>query len=181
MSKSNSEGLDLDGLERLAAAYGGDLDRWPAQHRRAAASLVEGSPEARRRLAEAMALDRLLDRASAPDPLRHAALTDRIVAAATTVGRPTAIVVPLPVRREAARGPAAISPRPTRGRFGSVSQAAAVLAASLMLGVTLGALDVVPASFIAVIADGTQQVEADPAFATLSVDGLSAATDEDQQ
>lgn len=68
-------------FESLAQAYGGDIARWPAAERDAAAlRMAADQAWAERILAEAGAVDAWL--AAAPAPLPSATLADRIVAAA---------------------------------------------------------------------------------------------------
>jgi hypothetical protein len=84
---------------RLLDAYGADRLRWPATDRLRFARFVAPDDEARRQLAEAEALDRLLDRAEAQGASAfiggddERALVDRIVAAATAEGR-SAVAAP---------------------------------------------------------------------------------------
>lgn len=58
--------MTLDDLAFLLDAYGAEPARWPADQRAAALALVLASPEARRLLEGAKAVDRLLDREPAP-------------------------------------------------------------------------------------------------------------------
>jgi len=162
--------LTLDGLERLLDAYGGDLSRWPERLVVDAQALIGSSNDARRLHREAQALDRLLTKASAPDPERLDKLAERIMAAAGREGlaaRPDAggkreaaagaRIIPMPVNGranggrkvlepQAGAGPAPSAIRPSRGRwFGDVNwQAAAALAASLAFGVAIGVSDIAP-------------------------------------
>lgn len=82
-------------FERLLAVYGSDRTRWPVDARKAAASLVARDAGAARLLAEAEALDRVLDRAPLPTLVREAALTERIVAAAQRSPRVVAVGGPV--------------------------------------------------------------------------------------
>jgi hypothetical protein len=69
-----------DRFERLAAAYGADIERWPQDLRAPAYRLARLDPTAAHQLRMARALDRTLDRASAvtvPPVLR-----DRVLRAA---------------------------------------------------------------------------------------------------
>ena len=139
-------------IERLLEAYGADSARWPEAARVRVAPLLAESVLAERvgvraRIAEARALDRLLDSASrpAPAPAREAALADRILAAAlsereqaapesgtqSVAEAPAAGGTVLPWRPKA-RGPA---PAPARTRW----RAAGLMAASLAAGLVIGA------------------------------------------
>jgi hypothetical protein len=78
---ATTRGMSRARFEELAEAYGGDVSRWPAEAREAAAALMAAEPgftgEA---LARAGALDAALD-GWRPAPV-SAALTDRVLAAA---------------------------------------------------------------------------------------------------
>ena len=76
--------MQLERFRELVDAYGGDPSRWPAAERGPAAGLLAGSPEARALLAEAGALDRLLDRTEplSPPILDAERLIDRVTASA---------------------------------------------------------------------------------------------------
>lgn len=56
--------LTLKRFGELADAYGGDLQRWPAEVRLAAQTLMDASPQARAMFAAARALDQALQAAS---------------------------------------------------------------------------------------------------------------------
>lgn len=59
--------MNAERFSALAEAYGGDLDRWPADEQRAARAHLAASPvEAERVLAEAVLFDHVLDMASDP-------------------------------------------------------------------------------------------------------------------
>ena len=66
MTNTSNNGMTLADFERLLDVYGGDRTRWPAEARAAAAQLVARDAKARRMLAEAEALDRVLERAPLP-------------------------------------------------------------------------------------------------------------------
>jgi hypothetical protein len=73
--------MDMTRFETLAAAYGGDLRRWPVEARAAAEALLESQPQAARAvLAEADALDALLHQS--PTPAVSHTLREAILAAA---------------------------------------------------------------------------------------------------
>lgn len=170
MSRNGMNGRDqkltLDRLESLLDAYGGDLSRWPEKLAPEAHALIGSSGAAQRLQAEAQALDRLLAKASAPDPERLEKLAQRIIATAEREGvaRPAAhasgreegarvIPMPLGVRSGSGRkslepqvAPAPAASRPSRGRwFGGDSwPAAAALAASLAFGFAIGLSDIAP-------------------------------------
>jgi hypothetical protein len=128
--------MTLTDFERLLDVYGGDRTHWPADARAAAAQLVARDARARRLLAEAEALDRLLERAPLPGLATEAALADRIVAAAQRSPRIVkfagAIVPQLGAPKASRGGP--WKPRPV----GTELRAAGLLAASLAVGVLIG-------------------------------------------
>ena len=141
--------MTVERFESLLDAYGGDFRRWPESRVTAARKLLAVSPEARLRLAEAQALDRLLDRETTVDPRRLAVLTDRIVSSATEEARgaPRAAmgrIIQLPTAAGRSGYPPSASPaRQGSSPVGSNSpwRAVAALAASLFLGVAIGLTD----------------------------------------
>lgn len=132
MTRLNMDRQDLELLERVLDVYGADRDRWPAAERLRLARVLTESEEARRMLRDAAALDRLLDLAPAFDAARQAQLAERIVARAAAMPR----LAHAGPATEVARGP--LARLPSLSRFGRVAPAAALLAASLMLGVFAG-------------------------------------------
>lgn len=74
-------------LKALVEVHGGDRERWPASDRLDMARLIAEDAGARAIVAEAQALDRVLDRAPGLDAGRLEDLTHKIVAAARTEGR----------------------------------------------------------------------------------------------
>lgn len=127
---------ELEALGHRLEVSGADRTRWPAHERLRFAQLIAQSEEARRLVAEAVALDDVLDRAPGFGTDRIAGLVDRIVAsaehehAADTKSGDTK-VVPFERRQSGAAGRA-----PVRNR--GAWQAAALLAASLVVGVFVG-------------------------------------------
>ena len=132
---------DRQALERLLDVCGADRTRWPARERLRFASFIGEDEGAKRLLAEADALDSLLDLAPRASEARERALQERIVAAALRSSETRLAVVPT-----RAVVPAASSLRsrlPAFRGFGSGRAkaewpAAALLAASLVMGVILG-------------------------------------------
>src|SRR5262245_26788916 len=128
--------MTLTEFERLLDIYGGDRTRWPTEARAAAAHLVARDAGAQGLLAEAEALDRVLERAPLLALAKEAVLADRIVAAAqrspriVKIGSGPAAQPAAP----AAAGSGRQRPRYTRARVG----AAGLLVASLMFGVVIG-------------------------------------------
>lgn len=147
MSMSNKS-MTMAEFARLLDVYGAERTRWPVESRAAAAHLAADA-EARRMLAEAEALDRLLERAPVPGLAVEAALAERIVAAAQRSPR----VVRLPSGQGAERAGAsahapvevaslsAVAAHRARRRpwlFSPQVGAVGLLAASLMMGVVIG-------------------------------------------
>ncbi len=94
--------MQLERFRVLVEAYGGDPRRWPAAERARAAELLAGSPEARALLAEAGALDRLLDRSQ---PLAPPILdAERLIARVTAMAQERPPVHPVGTMQPAARG-----------------------------------------------------------------------------
>ena len=86
---------DLERFDDVLASFGSDRTRWPAPLRLELSQLLANSPEARAMLAEAQALDRLLDMAPVVASDRMMALTDRIVAQAARTPRVAASSTPV--------------------------------------------------------------------------------------
>lgn len=150
-------------LQAVVDTFGGDRARWPAAARLRLAALVATDVAAARIVAEAVALDRLLDSAPSVAPERERALASRIMemAAATPRDRvsstgaspdgadatTTATVTPMIASPRPVRPLPEVAPRPKFGPqraplTGRTRQAVALLAASLVLGVYIGASDV---------------------------------------
>jgi len=129
---------ELEAFARMVDASGGDPARWPQAVRARFEPLLTIDARAQRLLAEACALDRLLD-AAAGERAGSAALADRILAtalrdpahASKAAGSDVGTVVPF--RRDVARG------QTVMGRRRSSWQAAGLLAASLLAGLYVGA------------------------------------------
>lgn len=123
---------ELAAFEGHLDVHGSRAERWPEAVRSRFEPLLERSARARELLAEARALESLLDRAPLPDPQRTQALADRVVAMA--VAEKTAERTPAPVIDLATRKRMRRSPAPAL-RW----KVASALAASLLAGVYLGA------------------------------------------
>lgn len=126
----------LSVLAELLDAYGADPARWPGDRRGdAEALLARGDAvgnDARGRLREARALDGVLEARPQLDGNRLAALAARIAVEAAGVPQ-HAKVIAFPVAK-VSTGRAAVG----RPLIGSRWAAAAVLAASLMVGIAIG-------------------------------------------
>jgi hypothetical protein len=170
----------LDELQSLLETYGADMRRWPQTARARTEAVLDADRQAARMLAEAKALDAVLARAPLPAPERHAALAERIVAEARSrtpevagAGRSSGIVIPWPrAARRAAREPVAAIAHTAPWR------AAGLLAASLALGVFIGAFDLTPASVDQLMESVEYNSDLDQMAAAMASDSLSAL-DED--
>lgn len=139
--KKDTRAQDLDALECLLEVYGADRTRWPARERLRFASFISEDEDARRLVSEAGALDTLLDRAPRASEDREHALKERIVAAALRTSEPRFAVVAGAQKDEPAKLP--VWKRPVSSMLNKLPirsewPAAAVLAASLVIGVMLG-------------------------------------------
>jgi hypothetical protein len=139
MTSMSNTSMTLTEFERVLDIYGGDRTRWPTEARAAAAHLVARDAGAQGLLAEAEALDRVLERAPLPALAKEAVLADRIVAAAQRSPRIVKIGGDLPAQPAA---PAAAESGRQRPRYASYTSArvgaAGLLVASLMFGVVIG-------------------------------------------
>lgn len=137
--RNGSDAMGDDGLaafDRLLDAFGADADRWPPDRRAAAGALLQRADAigaaARRALAEARALERVLAAPPVIDNRRVGALAARIAAEASRQAADSNVVALAPVRRPV---PAAIQPATQQRRHWT---AAATLAASLLVGIAVG-------------------------------------------
>src|SRR5262245_52400942 len=150
MTSMSNMSVTLAEFRQLLDVYGADRVRWPVDVRAAAAQLVARDAEARRLLAEAEALDRVLESAPVPALAVEAALAERIVAAAQRSPR----IVKLEDARPVAPGAspvqgAAVPPVATASNRRSwllrkEARALGLLAASLVIGVVLGNSELTP-------------------------------------
>lgn len=129
MSRNSLSPVGLDRLEAALDTYGADRTRWPAPLRLALSSLIAGSADAQRMLKDAEAFDRLLDSAPQYDVTRLDRLSDRIAAA---VERQPRLV---------SSKPAAAAGEATKWHRRHHGLAATALAASLVLGLFAGQLN----------------------------------------
>lgn len=118
---------DRVALEQLLDTHGGDRTRWPAADRLRFASMIARDPGAKRLVAEAAVFDRLLDMAPGPVPAQERMVTERVAALAMAERRSASVPRATPSLARPAR-------RETRW------PAAALLAASLILGVVIGGM-----------------------------------------
>ena len=136
MTNKDTRATDREALARLLEIHGADRTRWPARERLRFAGVISEDKTAAKLLAEAEALDRLLDQAPRASDAGIEALKERIVAAALRTHEPHLAVI-------AGGKKVAVLPQARLGRRSLATRfiewpAAAVLAASLVLGVMLG-------------------------------------------
>lgn len=175
----------IEELEGLLDTYGSDTSRWPQAARARTEGLLGPGGAGARLMAEAKALDAVLARAPLPSAERRSALVERIMAEASApaaagdqeqgVGRPSGVVIPWPGARGRGNG----TPRPATAAPSAASwRAAGLLAASLALGVFIGALDLAPAPVDQLVEAVDYSTDLDQMAASMAGDGLSAL-DED--
>lgn len=87
MATMKQDRPEIERLKTLVEIYGGERERWPAAERLQMSRLVAADAQAAEIVAEAEALDRLLDTAPALNADRLSDLTSRIVASAQAEGR----------------------------------------------------------------------------------------------
>ena len=139
MTKMDKRAEDREALERLLDIYGADRTRWPARERLRFAGIVGEDKVAARILGEADALDRLLEQAPRASGADVEALKERIMAAALRAQAPQFAVITSGKRGSAKAVPLAGRRAPFIARFARGEwPAAALLAASLVVGVMLG-------------------------------------------
>lgn len=162
--KSTIVGTGLDALEHVLERYGSDRTRWPAPVRLSFAGLLSESPEAKARLREAEALDRLLDLAPEPE-IDTRALADRILAAARTE-------TPAAAPPKARVAWAIFERRPTVAD--GPWPAAAMLAASLVLGTVFGLTGTLDPAVAPLVAEASYgEADIDSAQIAFDSDGMS--------
>jgi hypothetical protein len=172
--KSNSTRAGFAELEAVIERFGSDRTRWPAPERLGFATLLSESPEARKRLREAEALDRLLDLVPAP-AVETSALADRIMAKALAERASSGQRSKRPAPRGAGAGSGAAASN--RMQWPAV----AALAASLLVGAfsgLSGALDSSVGTLVADASYATSDSEIDPGQIALDSDSLSMFEEE---
>jgi hypothetical protein len=122
-----NEDVTRDRLAVVLAAYGADPSRWPEADRKLASWLPAGDPAVSAALEEARATDAALARASRPAP--PAGAVERLIARAAGVAGEV-----VPFARHARE-----RPQPMRAAMPGGLAALSALAASLALGLYLGA------------------------------------------
>ena len=159
MSKPAHPATTAD-LQATLEAYGADRARWPTADADRFALLISEDKGAQSMLAEAQALDRLLDAAPTVSIARERALAARIVAtvrAGEATSRAKENVVAFVPAKQRSVSATAVLLRP----------AAALLAASLVLGIVVGSSGVTgPAATYVAEALGLVDEEPEYALAT---------------
>jgi hypothetical protein len=207
MMKSEKRLADLTALESVLDTFGGDPARWPVE-KRGLESLADTDAEGARLLREARALDAVLMRAAGPPVGNTSVFADRIAAAvantapgqsaarmerrqdasaSTSDGRASdtpGVVIAWPrgseTSRAAAEAAARAAPTPYRDRITSGWRTAALLAASLVVGVFVGTTDLLPGDVAQFVASATTGAEnSTQALAFFNGEGLLEMIDED--
>ncbi len=144
---------ERDELQRVLEIYGADRARWPAASRARLERTLQVDAASRRLYAEARALDRVIDYATSPAPAQIASLADRIMAAAAAApGEPVLARPAFPAAPTSAtsadgrvialrRAPRAAQQAPANDVLTrrTAWQSAALVAASLLVGLYIGA------------------------------------------
>ncbi|MFV0296926.1 MAG: hypothetical protein ACK5JT_12505 [Hyphomicrobiaceae bacterium] len=186
--------FSLAELEDLLDAFGGASERWPDARRAAALELIARDSSARRLLEEAQALDRLLDKASAPDPARvddllgrlmaspEVVVGGRVVTSEVALGSSRALgdnVVAMPMRHQAP-----VRPHHSTGRradkWGRRWQIAAALIGALLMGVAVGNTDYMSTATAGLVDEVAQdRGETDMVLESLQFDPIIGVFDEE--
>lgn len=179
MTMKDNRAEERAALERLLDVCGADRTRWPARARLRFASFIASDEAAKRLVQEAAALDDLLDRAPRASEAREGALQERIVAAALrSVETKLAVVGGAPAAPPAPRARFNV-PAFAKSAFRSEWPAAAMLAASLVVGVLLGSAGTLDPAMQQVASMTGISTEADSSSQVAYGDDLIAFADED--
>jgi len=200
--KSEKRLAELTAFENVLDTFGGNPARWPADRRESLIRLAAADAEAGRLLREARAFDAVLSHGAGPPVGNTSALADRIAAAVANtspgraahgetppVGNPPAsdstsgVVIAWPrageKSRVAAQAMALPGSLPQRERVPGGWRTAALLAASLVVGIFVGVADLVPAEVTQIVASATTGTETPQALAFLSGEGLLEIIEEE--
>lgn len=198
---------ELTAFENVLDTFGGNPARWPAERRERLMSLAAADADAARLLREAKALDAVLTKAAGPPVGDTRALADRIAAAvantapgqATRTERgtdqspgqnhgspenPSGVVIAWPRTGESSRAAeqAAVltGSMPRRERVSGGWRTAALLAASLVVGLFVGVADLVPSNVAQIVAEATTGMDnTSQAIAFLNGEGLLEMIEEE--
>ena len=155
----------LGELQTIVDTCGGDRTRWPAAGRLRLAPVIASDKRAREIVAQAHALDRLLDLAPTVPDSRERALASRILAA-TRPGLPVASGASSASAVARASVPSVLAAR-TQAKAMARWPAGALLAASLVLGVLVGSSGIATPA-VSYIADALGLADEEPELAQLS-------------
>ena len=152
MANTTEHDISRERFVALVEAYGGDIGRWPVALQALARARTANDPLAAQRLIEAQALDRLLG--LAPATAVSPELVERILARAAALPQDrrqssaaASNVVALPRPSSRSTADAAAAPRGGwRLQRSQAAGAGGMLAASLLIGIWLGATGVAPAT-----------------------------------
>jgi hypothetical protein len=199
---------ELTDFEGVLDTFGSDPARWPSAKRERLLDLAAADRDARQLLSEARALDAVLAHGAGPAAGSAVALADRIAAAAMASKPPTSaasssltervasaphdaasstrekpgVVIAWPKADTAAHRTAALSgPAPHRERAKTQWRTAAALAASLVLGIFAGAMDIVPSGFSGLVPGVEASSDTPRELALLQGDDLLDFLDERSQ
>lgn len=159
---------EIAAMRRLLETFGADRTRWPAGERLRFAPLIARDELARKLVVEAAALDKLLDLAPVPEPARERALADRIVAEAV-------VAFDVGSRMAHPQGGASRARWPMRLERPNDWRAAALLAASLLIGMFTGTTGILEPAIDRIVSAAGGGADADPQQTVFDYD----ATDED--
>lgn len=192
---------ELTAFENVLDTFGGDPARWPEERRERLMRLAAADADAARLLREAKALDAVLTKAGGLPVRDTSALADRIAAAVanTAPGQPaqpqrqaesgppagggdgtSGVVIAWPRTGENTRAPAEATVASAPRRLSSGWRTAALLAASLVVGIFVGVTDMMPTDVAQMVADATTGSDSSyQALAFLNGEGLLEIIDED--
>jgi hypothetical protein len=195
---------ELTAFENVLDTFGGNPARWPAEKRERLLSLAATDVKAGRLLREARALDAVLAQAAGPPVGNTRALADRIAAAVANTApgqsaraerqadgshphaeNTSGVIIAWPrgsgeTSHAAARTAALTGSTPQRDRMTSGWRTAALLAASLVVGVLVGVADLVPTDVAQIVASATTGADgATQALAFLNGEGLLEIIEEE--
>lgn len=157
MTTSDQNRTDREAFQRLLDVHGATRERWPAADRLRFVQLLSHDAASRLMLAEAEALERVLDRSPNVGTDRIAALAARIAATAADTPQETSVVNVVSFERRSASGGSVLG----AGSHGIRWQAAALLAASLLIGLAIGVSGATmpAAGVVASLLDGNRESE----------------------
>lgn len=187
---SENKLAELIDFEQVLDTFGANPARWPEARRERLTELAASDNRAQRLLREAKALDAMLSRAAGPPTGDTRALADRIAGAISSAydaaplrplisERPAAsakdrpgTVIAWPRKGPRSTAPAAVPVTVMPRRDRAPWRAAALMAASLLVGIFVGAMDVMPSNVSQLVAGIETTSEAPRELALLQGDDL---------